>query len=197
MGSGEERRERMALSELRIIITVVVGAARKRRGGARGYTMMDQAERRMNEASASRGMEKGVFTHRQYTSVRADTEDGPRWKSTVFGGTGQENCLTTFRTGSELPNRSPAVPSVPHHPFLDGATTTYAQICGPVRCVHMDDVSCEHPHRVSFEQFKHYAMQIFVKKLQDYNRSKPANPHRVENVRGILSQDFVSGITIL
>lgn len=35
MGSGE-REERVALSELRIIITVVVGAARRRRGDARG-----------------------------------------------------------------------------------------------------------------------------------------------------------------
>lgn len=33
---SRERGERVALSELRIIITVVVGAARRRRGGARG-----------------------------------------------------------------------------------------------------------------------------------------------------------------
>lgn len=51
----------------------------------------------------------------------AGTENGPRWKSAAFGGTGQENWLTTFRTGSELPNRSPICP--PSHvpaPLLDG-----------------------------------------------------------------------------
>ncbi|KYN20961.1 hypothetical protein ALC57_06868 [Trachymyrmex cornetzi] len=87
-GKREDGRERVALSELRIIITVVVGAMRRHRG-CEGYTVMGQEERR---------------------HTGAGTEDGPRWKSAAFGGTGQENWLTTFRTGSELPNRSP-IPS--------------------------------------------------------------------------------------
>lgn len=52
----------------------------------------------------------------------AGTENGPRWKSAAFGGTGQENWLTTFRTGSELPNRSP----IPR-PLPFWTATTYDQ----------------------------------------------------------------------
>lgn len=47
-----------------------------------------------------RGMEKGcIYPGTVYTGA---TEDGPRWKSAAFRGTGQENWLTTFRTGVEL-----------------------------------------------------------------------------------------------
>lgn len=70
--TGRKReRERVVLSELRIIITVVVGAARRRRGAEQGDTrMMDHGEeRRDDERPLPRGMEKGVFTHRQYTPV--------------------------------------------------------------------------------------------------------------------------------
>lgn len=55
------------------------------------------------------------------------TENGPRWKSAAFGGTGQENWLTTFRTGSELPNRSPILPLPCATPLLDSTVTTYNQ----------------------------------------------------------------------
>ncbi|KAF7379104.1 hypothetical protein HZH68_016949 [Vespula germanica] len=47
------------------------------------------------------GVEKGcIYPTAVHTGA---TEDGPRWKSAAFRGTGQENCLTTFRTATELP----------------------------------------------------------------------------------------------
>ncbi|KYM79905.1 hypothetical protein ALC53_09610 [Atta colombica] len=83
----------------------------RRHRGCKGYMVMGQEERR---------------------HTGAGTEDGPRWKSAAFGGTGQENWLTTFRTGSELPNRSPIPPSYMLPPFLDDTATMYAQICGQI-----------------------------------------------------------------
>lgn len=74
----------------------------------------------------------------------AGTENGPRWKSAAFGGTGQENWLTTFRTGSELPNRSPIPLSLlPHStlPFWTVQRRRTTEICGSVWCIYMDDVS--------------------------------------------------------
>lgn len=50
-------------------------------------------------------MEKGcIYPGTVYTGA---TEDGPRWKSAAFRGTGQENWLTTFRTGRRIARSRP------------------------------------------------------------------------------------------
>ncbi|TGZ46112.1 hypothetical protein DBV15_08173 [Temnothorax longispinosus] len=114
---GGESGERVALSELRIIITVVVGEMRRHRG-CEGY-LDDGPGGAKDDGDDERPLPGGWKRVYLLTVVHtgASTENGPRWKSAAFGGTGQENWLTTFRTGSELPNRSPILPSHVSTPF--------------------------------------------------------------------------------
>lgn len=102
---GREPGERVALSELRIIITVVVGAMRRHRRGG-GGVRDDGPAGTKDDGDDERPLPGGWKRVYLLTVVHtgAGTENGPRWKSAAFGGTGQENWLTTFRTGSESPN---------------------------------------------------------------------------------------------
>lgn len=52
------------------------------------------------------------------TAYTGATEDGPRWKSAAFRGTGQENWLTTFRTGRRIA-RSRPLPATGNTMFTD------------------------------------------------------------------------------
>ena len=83
---------------------------------------VEEAKRRRSRRrrrSSARGDGKGcIYPATVYTGA---TEDGPRWKSAAFRGTGQENWLTTFRTGVELPipNLSPVPGPQPEAVFTD------------------------------------------------------------------------------
>jgi len=112
---GGRRTERVALSELRIIITVVVGGrvGRHEGGVMRPGDGPGGREGRERPGELTGGDGKGcIYRGPLYTPAPSPRTDR-RWKSTAFGGTGQENCLTTFRTGSESPNRSPITPAGP------------------------------------------------------------------------------------
>ncbi|KAK1132373.1 hypothetical protein K0M31_016481 [Melipona bicolor] len=102
-------------------------------GGGSWWTMQEGEEeeeeeakrrrsRRRRRRSSARGDGKGcIYPATVYTGA---TEDGPRWKSAAFRGTGQENWLTTFRTGVELP--IPGLPPVPGPPPEALFTDIYA-----------------------------------------------------------------------
>lgn len=73
---GRESGERVALSELRIIITVVVGAMRRHQG-CEGYAMMGQEERRTMATTSVRfqGDGKGCIYSPSYTPAPAPRTD--------------------------------------------------------------------------------------------------------------------------
>lgn len=72
---SRESGERVALSELRIIITVVVGARRHR--GCEGYAVMGQEERRTMATTSVRvqGDGKGCIYPSSYTPAPAPRTD--------------------------------------------------------------------------------------------------------------------------